>query len=210
MKNLTSVLLSLLCIITAVLTGGCGSSEPEIVQGVQYHYDNDADVPDKPIDYTNFYGGTNESCAQTGMKSMSIPLTGELFRKADGRYYTVTKLKGKNGKTAYGFAVGAEGYDDTECHYCIEKLYSFDECHFTVDTTTAEDVAKLFPYEEYEGLKDKNTVAKFLDLQFTDRESRLVFEEKDGKLVLSEIMSANPTLVLAKLLLPKDLALITE
>lgn len=210
MKKTLTLLLLLLCIVTAVMTGGCGSSEPELTQGVQYHYDNDANVPDKPIDYTNFYGGTNESCAQNGVKSLAIPLTGELFRKADGRYYTVTKLKGKNGKSAYGFAVGTEGYDHTDCHYCIEKLYSFDECRFTVGTTTAEDVAKLFPYEDYDMLKDKNTVAKFLDLQFTDRESRLVFEEKDGKLVLSDITSANPTLVLAKLLLPKDLALITE
>ena len=97
-----------------------------------------------------------------------------------------------------------------KCIYRIEqKLRPFKSYNLKAGKTTADDLKELFPYDDFSILTFQNEESYLMDLQFSDTELQLVFEEKNGKAVLKSIEEPYQKFVIAEHMLPQDLALIT-
>ncbi len=176
-----------------------------------FNYDNSADVGNETVDLEPIFdynrSRRNESAASVANDYEVLAKDDFINRYYNGQCYSIVKAKSINNKNAYELVFWDKS-GIALCLFRIERLYNYDDLKIEIGKTTIDDLKKYFPYEDY--YYDKSESEVHFDLQFLGEEKTLQFKNKNDKYILSNIYTPEPSLVVSKSILPKDLELITK
>ncbi len=189
-------------------------------QHMGVYYDNTVDL--SKVKKAEMYPFENSSYSDQMAKSMMsrFPFeelyfdnsiaedSGSCIRRFGDEYYIAQRTDSSySNQDSYCFYFyGSDA--NLKCIYRIEqKLRPFKSYNLQAGKTTADDLKESFP--NYDWTKGRDEESLIMDLQFSDTELQLVFEEKNGRLVLKSVEEPYRKFVIAEHMLPQDLALIT-